>query len=74
MSRPSKEGGVSLMTHSQKTMLPTVPRANPQPIDADVAKRERRYERAIAGWFASRMRARAQERRRGRPKRTTRDE
>jgi hypothetical protein len=53
------------MTQSQKTSPPAVQQADTQLIDPDVAQRarERRYQRAIAGWFASRMRTRAHQRR-----------
>jgi hypothetical protein len=54
------------MLQPQKTTPPTVQRADAPPIDADVAQRERRYRRAIAGWLAGGMRARARERQRGR--------
>lgn len=55
------------MIKSEKAAPATVQQADAQPVDADVAQRarERRYQRALAGWLASRMRARAHERRRG---------
>jgi hypothetical protein len=47
------------MIEPQKTEPPTVEQADDQPIDDSVAQRarERRYQRAVAGWFASGIRA-----------------
>jgi hypothetical protein len=54
------------MTQSQNTTPATPQQSEAQPIDADVAgrRRERRYQRALAGWLASRMRAVSHQRRR----------
>jgi hypothetical protein len=70
------------MAQSPKRTLPVVEPANAkpinaavaqhdrpaeaQPINAAVARRDRRYRHAIAGWFATGMRARAHERQRDR--------
>jgi DNA-binding MarR family transcriptional regulator len=55
-------------TTSQKATSSSVQRADPQPTDADAdaaqRARDRRYQRAFAGWLASRMRTRAHERQR----------
>jgi hypothetical protein len=54
------------MTKSQTTTRPTAQQADTQPIDPDAGRRarERRDQRAIAGWFASGMHSRARQRRR----------
>lgn len=50
------------MTHAHTAAPQTVQQANPRRADRDAA-RERRYQRALAGWIASRMRAGAHRRR-----------
>jgi hypothetical protein len=47
------------MTDSAKTTTPTVRKADAQPSETDVARRarDRRYLRALEGWFASRLHA-----------------
>jgi hypothetical protein len=54
------------MIQSQKTTLPSDPRPGEERIGADAAQRDRRYRHAIAGWFATGMRARARELQRSR--------
>jgi hypothetical protein len=48
----------------QKAIPPIAKGGETQPIDADVVRRrrQRRTERALAGWLATRLRARAHER------------
>jgi hypothetical protein len=52
------------MTEHQSTTPFTEPRPDAQPIAADVTQqaRERRYQRALAGWLATRMRIHAHQR------------
>jgi hypothetical protein len=54
------------MTQPPKPTTPNVEQAEPQPSDTEVTRRarERRYQRAVAGWLASGLRAKAHERRR----------
>jgi hypothetical protein len=55
------------MIASEKTTPSTVQQADGQATAADLARRahDRRSERALAGWLATRMRAQAHDRRRG---------
>jgi hypothetical protein len=54
-------------SQSQKAALTTQDQPATHPLDADVGRvrRERRYQRALAGWLAVRLRAGARERSRG---------
>jgi hypothetical protein len=61
------------MTRPQNTTVPAVRLPEAQPIDPDLSQRDRRYMRAITGWLASGMRARARERQRERDERPARD-
>jgi hypothetical protein len=63
LERP-QEGGPE-----ERTIPPVEEQAESQPSDADGARsrRERRDQRALAGWLAGRMRSAARTRRRGSP-------
>jgi hypothetical protein len=54
------------MTQPPNTTASDIEPADPEPPEAEVARRarERRYQRAVAGWLASGLRAKAHERRR----------
>jgi hypothetical protein len=62
-----KRAGPLPGSQSRKSTIATAKHAETQQINADAGqrRRERRYQRARAGWLASRMRAGARERWRG---------
>jgi hypothetical protein len=62
-----RQRGVLGRSKSQKSALTTEDQPATHPTDADIGRvrSERRYQRALAGWLASRMRAGAHERSRG---------
>jgi hypothetical protein len=62
-----RQRGALSRSQSQKSALTTADQPATHPTDADIgrARRDRRYQRALAGWLASRMRAGAHERSRG---------
>jgi hypothetical protein len=62
-----KHGRLMSRGQSQKAALTTEDEPATHPVDADIGRvrRERRRQRALAGWLATRLRAGAQERSRG---------